>query len=158
MGTRCLTIIKNNDEKGKDLLTIYRQFDGYPHGHGKALRDFLMSRRLVDGYQGSVSEVNGMGDLAAQLLCHLKWFHNGLHVGEIGNAKDPWRQAEGPYVGNVYVYPNGSKHVGEEYIYVVSHDARTNSFHLKVYEVRSEGSHILYEGLVGYFDPEMSVF
>ena len=148
MGTRSLTIIKNDDEKGKDLLTIYRQFDGYPGGHGQDLKDFLMSRRLVNGYQGTEEEVNGMGDLAAQLLCHLKWTNNGL------SDKKTFARINGPYVGNVYVYPNGSKHVGEEYTYIIKRDGVTDGFRLTVYQNMATTTK-LYDGPVAGFNPEM---
>ena len=34
MGTRSLTVIQSN---GKEFFNMYRQFDGYPEGHGMEL-------------------------------------------------------------------------------------------------------------------------
>ena len=46
MGTRSTTAIR--DENGKTLVTIYRQYDGYPTGHGQELADFLKARTLIN--------------------------------------------------------------------------------------------------------------
>jgi len=37
MGTRSLTYVYDNKEP---LVCMYRQFDGYPSGHGKELAEF----------------------------------------------------------------------------------------------------------------------
>lgn len=97
MGTRSLTIIE--DEKGRKLATMYRQFDGYYDGHGKELADFLTGFKLVNGMGGDEPEkfANGLGCLAAQVVAHFK--------------KEP---------GGIYLYPAGVRGVGEEYTYVVS--------------------------------------
>ena len=39
MGTRCITVIE--DEDGNELCRIFRKFDGYPAVHGEALVSFL---------------------------------------------------------------------------------------------------------------------
>ena len=97
MGTRSLTIVE--DEKGREIVTIYRQFDGYYDGHGKELADFLTGFTLVNGLRGDGPEkiANGLGCLAAQVVAHFK--------------KEP---------GGIYLYPAGARDVGEEYVYVVS--------------------------------------
>lgn len=144
MGTRSLTVIKNEDNR--DLLTVYRQFDGYPSGHGKDLQDFLLSRILVNGFSRSrkdqKTEANGMGCLAAQLVTHLK-----LNAGA-----ESERGKNGP--GNIYIYPNGSKDVGEEWMYIISPE--DDSFHLKVYNYygNTNGNKV-YDGKIGDFDPEI---
>ena len=38
MGTRCLTYVY---EGNSPLVCLYRQFDGYPSGHGTELANFL---------------------------------------------------------------------------------------------------------------------
>jgi hypothetical protein len=140
MGTRSLTVIKN-DEGKKDLLTIYRQMDGYLAGHGRDLKTFLTSRKLVNGYGrgGEKVEANGMGCLAAQLICDLK-----IDGGKIGP-------------GSIYVMNNGTKNVGEEYLYIIA--PRGESFDLKVYglgESYDKGcTELIYSGSIEDFDPDM---
>ncbi|MFA5307550.1 MAG: hypothetical protein WC365_08935 [Candidatus Babeliales bacterium] len=74
MGTRSLTNLYT--ENGKELLvTIYRQFDGYPEGHGKQLQEIINNRRVVNGFSDKDREkksFNGAGCLAAQLIHELK--------------------------------------------------------------------------------------
>lgn len=95
MGTRSLTIIKDEE---KEIVVIYRQFDGYPEGHGTELADFLSGFTIVNGY-GEVrgKMANGAGCLAAQLVQHLK---DGI--------------------GNIYLHPAGTRDCWEDYIYVVT--------------------------------------
>jgi len=94
MGTRCLTIILD----GSDILyNIYRQFDGYPEGHGVEIAKFLKDYRLVNGLgMKDVKVFNGMGCLAAAVVAELK---------------------DGP--GGIYLYPPRARDVGEEFIYEI---------------------------------------
>lgn len=79
MGTRSLTIIK--DEEGKVLLTMYRQMDGYPTGHGQELADFLKPIELVNGIGNETTPIaNGMGCLAAQIVAHFKKDAGGFYI------------------------------------------------------------------------------
>jgi hypothetical protein len=53
MGTRSLTHViesyKDNGKKKKQtLLTMYRQYDGYPRGHGADLVEFLEGSKDID--------------------------------------------------------------------------------------------------------------
>lgn len=73
MGTRATTVIRN--EEGDVILTMYRQMDGYFNGHGREIVDFISKGKLVNGFSfgSKFGEVfNGMGDLACQLVAHLK--------------------------------------------------------------------------------------
>ena len=56
MGTRSLTFVYDGDEP---IVNMYRQFDGYPEGHGQELAEFLCSGKLVEGYSArrSVAKV-----------------------------------------------------------------------------------------------------
>jgi hypothetical protein len=68
MSTRATIII--NDKNGKRAIAIYKHSDGYIHrGLGADLFNFMRDRSLNG--RGSV-QVNGIGDLAAQLVTHLK--------------------------------------------------------------------------------------
>lgn len=71
MGTRSVTLVHAED--GKVLCALYRQFDGYPTGHGRALFDFVKSRTLVNGIGTQTEPIaNGMGCLAALIVAHFK--------------------------------------------------------------------------------------
>jgi len=97
MGTRSLTFVYDGDVP---VINIYRQYDGYPSGHGHELAQFLDSKNLVNGYGEQNSfEANGMGCLAAQLIVQLK--HG---------------------VGGIYIYPVSSTDCFQDYEYHVYED------------------------------------
>ena len=107
MGTRSLTrfILQDGEEK-KPITCVYRQYDGYPQGHGKELADFLNSGVMVNGYgQSEQRQFNGIGCLAAQFI---KEFKDG--------------------VGNIYIEQPDAIGVGEEYIYEVIYKYPNNLF------------------------------
>lgn len=101
MGTRSITKVYNDE--GKPICTIYRHMDGYPSGHGQVLADWLSQKTIVNGI-GSAwpgkdegkQQANGMGDLAAQLVCYLK---------------------SGSDVGGIYLHPPNTKDLGQDYSY-----------------------------------------
>jgi hypothetical protein len=109
MGTRALVHVKN--ERGQYLVTIYRQFDGYPDGLGRDLERLVGRVIIVNGYspgQDWPTHANGMGCVAAGLVAGLKVDHGSR-----------------PQIGGVYLYPPGTSGVGEEYTYELSeHDGR----------------------------------
>ena len=105
MGTRSLTHFidepyeKNGKEVRTKIVTMYRQFDGYPTGHGLQLAKFLNSGVMVNGISLGEQKTllfNGMGCLAAQAVAHFK------------------KEA-----GGFYLYRGGTKDCGEEYSYDV---------------------------------------
>ena len=50
MGTRSLTFVyEKYGQIQKPVVNMYRQFDGYPKGHGAELAEFLNGGRLVNG-------------------------------------------------------------------------------------------------------------
>ena len=79
MGTRSNTVVINN---GNKILNLYRQFDGYPSGHGAELAEFLGSITMVNGLGPSPSakQANGMGCLAAQIVAHFKSGPGGIYI------------------------------------------------------------------------------
>jgi hypothetical protein len=96
MGTRSLTFVYDDKQK---VMCMYRQFDGYPSGHGAELATFLSGfDAVVNGYAFDETRkvANGMGCLAAQLVANFK-------VG----------------VGGFYLYPTSTKDAGKEYEYHV---------------------------------------
>ncbi len=135
MGTRSLTHIIDSD--GKTLCTIYRQFDGYPTGHGQELADFLKARTLVNGYTGDMTaktHANTLGCLAAQLIGHLK----------------------GDKLGGIYIYTPGASDCGEEYTYTIAEkpevgtgwERKPQGVTLKCHD----GDRIIFEGDPADFD------
>jgi hypothetical protein len=97
MGTRSLTFVY---EENKPVVNMYRQFDGYPSGHGQELANFLLSGELVNGYSDENAKVfNGMGCLAAQMIVNFK-----------------------KSVGGFYIYPIESNNCWQEYEYHIYED------------------------------------
>ena len=97
MGTRSLTrFIEPYTEK--NIVTMYRQFDGYPNGHGLELAHFLKDFDIVNGLSRNEtkSTANGMGCLSAQVIAHFK--------------TEP---------GGIYLYGADASNVGEEYVYEI---------------------------------------
>lgn len=74
MGTRCLTYVYDEGKSDKPFVCMYRQYDGYPSGHGKELAEFLTSGEVVNGIPlGSKQKMfNGMSCLAAQMVSNFK--------------------------------------------------------------------------------------
>ncbi len=125
MGTRSLTVFEDQDNK--EIAVMYRQFDGYPDGHGQALADYLRGKRLVNGFQEQDRDkaFNGMPCLAASVVAHFK---------------------EG--IGNFYLYPAGTRGCGEDYIYTIS-AAPGGAIRLRV---ESPGDAAVFDGPVNDFD------
>ena len=72
MGTRSLTFIYEDSYPGEStpkLVNMYRQFDGYPTGHGAELAEFLLK-----------TEHNGMSCLAASMIAHFKQSIGGFYI------------------------------------------------------------------------------
>ena len=123
MGTRSLT--KVLDEEGKEILCLYRQFDGYPEGHGADLKEFLKGMKLTNGYSTDQKEdggwANGMGCLAGQLVAWFKTAPEGKFIGKSGAYKQvPTHPKRGRIINSIYLYPPKTTDCGEEFIYEVS--------------------------------------
>jgi hypothetical protein len=128
MGTRSLTtfIETYKDDKGKkkksEIVTMYRQYDGYPEGHGQELAEFLAGGELVNGIGlGDKVVFNGMGCLAAQVVAHFKDGAGGFYLQRAN--KDSW----------------------EEYRYHIIGDFDTKEITIKVMEVgyvNSKGDYV----------------
>jgi len=102
MGTRSLTFVYeeafNEGDQPEAIINMYRQYDGYPSGHGDELARFLAQFELVDGIPVGVEHekklANGMACLAAQLVAHFK-----------------------EEAGQFYLYPVSAKECGQDYEY-----------------------------------------
>lgn len=160
MGTRALTVLMDGDLTDKEIAVLYNQFDGYPTGVGRDLKDFLLPFTVVNGipYGDTRKLANGMPCLAAQLVAHFK----------------------GTEAGSVYLYPAGTRDAGEEYVYTVyakkvgdlppgdegAWDERPSVVHLRVQTgsvtffglpgTKQDNMPVLYDGPVAGFDPEQA--
>ena len=142
MGTRSLTTVIETyrDEKKEKqvkikLVKMYRQYDGYPEGHGAELTEFLSDGKVVNGLGADDINkkrvFNGAGCLAAQLIAHFK---NGA--------------------GGFYIEPITAKDCGQEYEYEIVVDFVTKEVTLKCIEVGyidskgnyKSGKRVLFEG------------
>ncbi len=47
MGTRALTFVYEGETP---IINLYRQYDGYPAGHGAELAEFLEGYTVVNGF------------------------------------------------------------------------------------------------------------
>ena len=99
MGTRSTTQIKLDETP---LLTFYRQYDGYPSGHGLDILA-LLQRQSVNGFTNPNTQYNGAENFAAMLI-----------------ASVIPRNREGKVqCGNIYVEPH--EHFGQqEYNYLIA--------------------------------------
>ena len=152
MGTRSLVHIK---EDGKTLVTLYRQYDGYPTGMGADIKDALnkgKARLTAGGHSGkdaSPEVFSGMGCLAAYLIGALKT------PSETGDGSSLDRRNA---IGNVFVFPVDSSDCGEEFTYTL--DTKTPKLskagervapvlHLEV----KAGHDVVYSGALAKFNP-----
>jgi len=115
MGTRSLTVF-NNEMDNSEIVVLYRQYDGYPTGHGRDLLSFLNNMEIVDGISNTEKRriANGMGCLSAQIVAYLK---------------------EAP--GDFYLHSAGTRDIGEEFIYTLYY---TEELRIKVQDTYDDGS------------------
>ena len=105
MGTRSLTtfIETYKDDSGKqkkqEIVTMYRQYDGYPTGHGLDLAQFLAHGKLVNGIGLNDTIVfNGMGCLTAQVVAHFKDGAGGIYLQRAN--KNSWENYRYHIIGD----------------------------------------------------------
>lgn len=84
MGTRSVTHFIGGENDELVYVRLYRQFDGYPTGHGVELGEFLKGFKIVNGYSHEDKQLekcaNGMGCLSAQTICHFKDGIGGFYL------------------------------------------------------------------------------
>ena len=83
MGTRSLTFVyEKYGQIQKPVVNMYRQYDGYPEGHGTELAEFLSGGQLVNGLgvERNNLQFNGMGCLAAQMVSFFKKTSGGFYI------------------------------------------------------------------------------
>lgn len=104
MGTRSLTFVY---EENQPIMNMYRQFDGYPSGHGQELAEFLLSGEMVNGIPVDVNKLffNGMGCLAAQMIANFKKSAGGFYIYPI-DSNNCWQEYEYHVYENSIVVKN----------------------------------------------------
>lgn len=139
MGTRSRVNIVDGNQV---LVSIYRQFDGYPSGMGIELKRHFGQFNIVNGISGDDNKqtANGMGCFAAQVIATLK-----------------------KTIGNVYIRDTSNDSHGEEFSYSLSN--REGKLWLDLLKgpmtmFGSPGAEeremtIIYSGLLGNFVPEI---
>ena len=113
MGTRSITVIE--DEEGKELCRIYRQFDGYPSHHGDELGNIVNRGPVVSRKVLGSSDYLGMPELAATVVATLKSY---IRDPVTGNYE--WNN---PMFDNnrIQLMPKGKHDAGEEWIYTITY-------------------------------------
>ena len=112
MGTRSLTFVYEGE---KPIVNMYRQFDGYPSGHGVELAEFLTS---FDAITNGISlgenrkTANGMGCLAAQMIVNFKNGVGGFYIYSV-DSTDCWQDYEYHVYENKVVVKNPSEVIFE---------------------------------------------
>jgi hypothetical protein len=94
MGTRSLTYVYEGETP---IMCMYRQFDGYPTGHGQELANFLNELSVGNGISGKpdlFTFANGMGDLAAQMIVWFKKTPGGFYIHPVDLNQDCWQDYE----------------------------------------------------------------
>jgi len=128
MGTRSLTVI-NSEWDDSEICVLYRQFDGYPEGHGTDLLHFLKDMNIVNGMGSENMKLkisNGMDCLAAQIVAHFK---------------------TGP--GYFYIHSAGSRDMCEEFIYTIY--VKDKNLCIKVEDTYDDG-HLLFNGDLNQYE------
>ncbi len=126
MGTRALVRVK--DTQGQTLVTLYRQYDGYPSGLGNDIKKCFEGRELVNGFQDVTTQVNGMGCAAALLVSSLK----------------------GSEAGGIYLHSTDVGDCGQEYEYVLYASSDEQLLYLRCEGY--DGDKPLYDGPLNGFD------
>ena len=129
MGTRSLTFVY--DENNQPVLNMYRQYDGYVSGHGQELAEFLMSGEVVNGIPAGGKYhryFNGMGCLAAQLICNFKNGAGGFYIYSV-DSTDCWQEYEYHVYENKVVVKNPDE---------VIFEGTWSEFHSFTYEEETE--------------------
>ena len=128
MGTRSLTFVYDGVNP---VVNMYRQYDGYPEGHGAELASFLKQGQLVNGVPLGENGhfFNGVGCLAAQMVASFK---------------------DG--VGGIYLYPATAIDCGQDYEYHIQ--VVDKGFHIRVVNrgmnffgmTQSDTNEVIFEG------------
>jgi hypothetical protein len=85
MGTR--STIKFYDN-GTYLCTIYTEIDGYLSGVGQQIKDFIKSKKFVNGVGADKNVFNGAGCFVAQYIAKYKDGPGNIYIADRGAAQE----------------------------------------------------------------------
>ena len=127
MGTRSSThIIDAEGDTPVTLARLYIQYDGYPSGVGRQIKEILGGKTMVSGYNDPKTQINGAGCMGAMLIDGLK---NGC--------------------GGVYL-TNPAEEERGEYHYVVTAQGAGKPINLQIFEYDDRE---IYNGPLDELDP-----
>lgn len=135
MGTRSLTVVHDGE---KIVTVMYRQFDGYPSGHGAELKSFAENMVIVNGIGAKTppKAANGMGCLAAQMVAHFK-----------------------KEIGNIYLHSSHVADLCQDYMYFLYPTPSNGDIfayrRLNLCVIYPYDNVCLYDGSVEGFNPDM---
>lgn len=134
MGTRSTLHIQDEDKK--TIVSVYRQYDGYPSGMGEDIRTALNNGQveLRNGFSGGdevPKQFNGIQCLGAFLIGALK----GVHKNDEGVTT--------AQIGNIYLTDALDR---QEYNYFLF--PQNDTVHMRV----ESGRDVLFNGLLSEFD------
>jgi len=92
MGTRSTTrFIRKQGEELTQLVNIYQQYDGYISGVGYELAQFLLSKKVINGYNMNQEDgeyANGFDCLVAQYIAEFKKSIGGFYIATPENKQE----------------------------------------------------------------------
>lgn len=136
MGTRSTTVVMDGR---RPVVSMYRQFDGYPEGHGQELVDFFQGKQVINGIRMGEDldqYFNGMGCLAAAMVAFFKEEIGGFYLMPC-TAKKP----HGDY-GQEYFYD----------IYCKDDDETDRGMAIYIRITTAYSDKVLYDGPVDEFN------
>lgn len=142
-------LIRVFDEDGKVLACIYMHWDGYPWGSMLEVAKFLASRKLVNGITRH-DEINGMDDLAAQVvtLLKLKLFEAlsiFLDHDELTSCAPDELAYKFILAGGVYLLPGDVEVADEEWVYHIKPEEEYKTALLSLDNARSKSCSVVIE-------------
>lgn len=165
MGTRGLIIVNRTPEidETNELAVIYSQYDSYESYLGKMLKDFLKDGMLTNGISmatdssGKMREINGMEDLAMQVIAHLKLMYVMATTSSLKTKTDLIKTP-----GGYYLERPGTRNVGEDYRYTIYPDAdEGDKIRIRVdkkdYDSRTDEPvfNTVYDGMITDYQPTL---
>ena len=98
MGTR--STIKFIDN-GKNICSIYQQYDGYPASVGLELAKFLNNTQIINGFNSNdnMGKANGLGCLSAQFIAKIKTDIGSIYMTDADDEQ------EYNYIVSLETYP-----------------------------------------------------
>jgi hypothetical protein len=163
MGTRSLTRVFDTPtpRTSEELICVYRQYDGYPTGQGNEIFEALGDRKLVNGYGDKFTQVNGMANAAAMLICEMvrpRMDEEAIAIQlslSYNKGSEEHIRSGRLECGNVYIYAPGTHDVGEEFEYWLFPSPDKSEIMLEVFDVPYSKTPVtVWKGSLSEFDED----